>query len=193
MIPSVVIVFEKDIDAQEIQIIRDYLGVEDTKIEDNRLIINDINLNKNELSAFKEMIEADMGKRFRLFYLNLYNREIIDDFIQLHNLGIINSNLIIQADYLPEYQLYKSDNLDLILHSLNLDFSLFKDADLDFIINLYRNNGNVARVARSEYMHRNSVIYQIDRLSKMSGLNLKEFMNLRRLYLCALIIKMKKI
>lgn len=40
---------------------------------------------------------------------------------------------------------------------------------------LFKNNLNITQTSKSTYMHRNTLIYRLDKIKKLTGLNLKNF------------------
>lgn len=52
----------------------------------------------------------------------------------------------------------------------------FGDADLvNTCFNLFANDLNVSRTAKRLYMHRNTLLYRINKLKKMTGLDVRTF------------------
>ena len=51
-------------------------------------------------------------------------------------------------------------------------------ADLDLVscaIMMMKNNLNVSETSRNAFVHRNTLIYRIDKVQKLTGLNIKSF------------------
>ena len=54
--------------------------------------------------------------------------------------------------------------------------SVFKDSELkDSIDALFENNLNISETSRNAFMHRNTLLYRIEKIHKMTGLNIREF------------------
>ena len=58
----------------------------------------------------------------------------------------------------------------------NVDFSIFKDEELIHTLNaFFRNSLNLSATARELYIHRNTLVYRLDKIFKMTGLDAKNF------------------
>ena len=64
--------------------------------------------------------------------------------------------------------------------------------DLDIILSLADNNMVVTRVAKAVFMHRNSVLYRIRRIKKLTGLDPMNFYDLHNLLISMKLISVKK-
>lgn len=54
--------------------------------------------------------------------------------------------------------------------------SVLKDDDLYACIDaFFRNNLNVAETSRNAFLHRNTLLYRIDKIHKLTGLNIRNF------------------
>lgn len=54
--------------------------------------------------------------------------------------------------------------------------SVFKDEELKSSIDaFFVNNLNISETSRNAYMHRNTLLYRIDKIYKMTGLNIRNF------------------
>lgn len=58
---------------------------------------------------------------------------------------------------------------------------LIRKVDSDIIIALADNNMNVSDTARALFMHRNTVVYHIAKIKKMTGLDPANFYDLHKL------------
>lgn len=71
-----------------------------------------------------------------------------------------------------------SDSAEALLSSYDLSVykQAFCDSDLvDTCFNLFANDLNVSRTAKQLYMHRNTLIYRINKLKRMTGLDVRTF------------------
>lgn len=187
------LVFNKRLKDEELVLIKDYLNVENFQFKDekrNEIIFELKNFGNLEIEAFKQMLEAEMGLIFVLIETKIKDWKIVDDLLALYDMGIINKNVIKHHEYILQQHLLHFDNLDLLLSYLNFDSFKLKLFDENFIINLYENSANIARFARQQFMHRNSVLYQIERLNKITSLDLK---NIKDVYSLYMYIVMKRI
>lgn len=46
---------------------------------------------------------------------------------------------------------------------------------LDSIVNMLKNNLNISVTSRNTFVHRNTILYRIDKIYKATGLDLREF------------------
>ena len=54
--------------------------------------------------------------------------------------------------------------------------AVFKDDELKSSIDaFFVNNLNISETSRNAYMHRNTLLYRIDKIYKMTGLNIRNF------------------
>lgn len=67
--------------------------------------------------------------------------------------------------------------------------SVFKDEELKQSIDaFFENNLNISETSRNTFMHRNTLLYRIDKIQKMTGLNIRNFsdavtlLNLEQIY-----------
>lgn len=60
-----------------------------------------------------------------------------------------------------------------VLHGLTIDD--FDDETLSTLAKFFENNLNVSETARQLYIHRNTLVYRLDKLLKMTGLDLRNF------------------
>ena len=53
--------------------------------------------------------------------------------------------------------------------------SVFKDSELKNSIDaFFKNNLNVSETSRNAFMHRNTLIYRIDKIQKLTGMNIRD-------------------
>ena len=60
-----------------------------------------------------------------------------------------------------------------VLHGINIDN--FDDETLATVYKFFENNLNVSETSRQLYIHRNTLVYRLDKLQKMTGLDLRNF------------------
>jgi len=60
-----------------------------------------------------------------------------------------------------------------VLHGLTIDD--FDDETLATVSKFFENNLNVSETSRQLYIHRNTLVYRLDKLQKMTGLDLRNF------------------
>ncbi len=62
-----------------------------------------------------------------------------------------------------------------ILQNENIK-ALFKDEELmSTVEHFFKNNLNVLQTSKASFMHRNTLLYRLDKIKKLTGLNLKSF------------------
>jgi len=60
---------------------------------------------------------------------------------------------------------------------------VFKDAELRQSVDaFFDNNLNISETSRNAYMHRNTLLYRIDKIHKLTGLNIRNFHDAVLLY-----------
>lgn len=180
------LILNKSLRDEELFLIKDYLNADNHFFKDGdrqKIIFELNNFRSHEIEAFKQMLEAELGLIFILIETKVNDWEVIDDLIKLHNLGIINKNMIFHHEYLVQQQFLHMNNLEQMIKYLDYESFNLKLFDENFIINLYENCANIARFARQQFMHRNSVLYQIERLNKITDLDLKNIKDVYSLYI----------
>ena len=60
-----------------------------------------------------------------------------------------------------------------VLHGLTIDD--FDEETLTTVSKFFENNLNVSETSRQLYIHRNTLVYRLDKLQKMTGLDLRNF------------------
>jgi carbohydrate diacid regulator len=60
-----------------------------------------------------------------------------------------------------------------VLHGVSMD--QFDDETLVTVNKFFENNLNVSETSRQLYIHRNTLVYRLDKLQKMTGLDLRNF------------------
>ncbi len=60
-----------------------------------------------------------------------------------------------------------------VLHGISMD--RFDDETLTTVNKFFENNLNVSETSRQLYIHRNTLVYRLDKLQKMTGLDLRNF------------------
>jgi carbohydrate diacid regulator len=60
-----------------------------------------------------------------------------------------------------------------VLHGISMD--QFDDETLATVNKFFENNLNVSETSRQLYIHRNTLVYRLDKLQKMTGLDLRNF------------------
>jgi len=74
--------------------------------------------------------------------------------------------LLLQLEYHPELQKFKQEILgSLLIHDGSGEFLRTLEAYFD-------NNGNLSQAAEARFIHRNTLIYRMDRIAEISGLDL---------------------
>lgn len=112
---------------------------------------------KNVSSSYKEAKMAlEVGKIF----------EESNHIINYRQLGI--GRLIYQLPT-PLCRMFINE----VLHGLNMD--QFDEETLTTVNKFFDNNLNVSETSRQLYIHRNTLVYRLDKLQKMTGLDLRNF------------------
>ncbi len=112
---------------------------------------------KNVSLSFKEARMAqDVGKIFEA------DRQIVN----YERLGI--GRLIYQIP-VPLCRMFINE----VLHGLSM--SVFDDETLNTVQKFFENDLNVSETSRELYIHRNTLVYRLDKLQKQTGLDLRKF------------------
>lgn len=117
-------------------------------------VVNDL---KNVSASYKEAKMAlEVGKIFE------ENKKIVN----YEQLGI--GRLIYQLPA-PLCKMFINE----VLHELSMD--QFDEETLTTVNKFFENNLNVSETSRQLYIHRNTLVYRLDKLQKMTGLDLRNF------------------
>ena len=117
-------------------------------------VVNDL---KNVSASYKEAKMAlELGKIFE------ENKKIVN----YEQLGI--GRLIYQLPA-PLCKMFINE----VLHGLSMD--QFDEETLTTVNKFFENNLNVSETSRQLYIHRNTLVYRLDKLQKMTGLDLRNF------------------
>ena len=117
-------------------------------------VVNDL---KNVSASYKEAKMAlEVGKIFE------ENKKIVN----YEQLGI--GRLIYQLPA-PLCKMFINE----VLHGLSMD--QFDEETLTTVNKFFENNLNVSETSRQLYIHRNTLVYRLDKLQKMTGLDLRNF------------------
>lgn len=181
---KIVLVFKQEIIDEYTQVIRQFLSGIEIEQQEQYLVIHQ-EIDEALLSSLFHMLNFDLG--LRVWIIKLVDSKKVFDFIYLQTLGIIPEGIIDARQYIMEYCLLKQASDHNLISELLMDVSL-KVQDEQFIIGFYRHQANIAKMARVHFMHRNSVLYQIDRIKRYTGLDIKQFDDLRNLY-CYIVCK----
>lgn len=117
-------------------------------------VVNDL---KNVSASYKEAKMAlEVGKIFE------ENKKIVN----YEQLGV--GRLIYQLPA-PLCKMFINE----VLHGLSMD--QFDEETLTTVNKFFENNLNVSETSRQLYIHRNTLVYRLDKLQKMTGLDLRNF------------------
>ncbi len=117
-------------------------------------VVNDL---KNVSASYKEAKMAlEVGKIF----------EDTKKIVNYEQLGI--GRLIYQLPA-PLCKMFINE----VLHGLSMD--QFDEETLTTVNKFFENNLNVSETSRQLYIHRNTLVYRLDKLQKMTGLDLRNF------------------
>ena len=117
-------------------------------------VVNDL---KNVSASYKEAKMAlEVGKIFE------ENKKIVN----YEQLGI--GRLLYQLPA-PLCKMFINE----VLHGLSMD--QFDEETLTTVNKFFENNLNVSETSRQLYIHRNTLVYRLDKLQKMTGLDLRNF------------------
>ena len=133
-----------------------------------------INNIKDLASSFKEaQIAMEVGKVF----------DTEKQVISYDHLGI--ARLIYQLP-LPLCRMFIKE----VLHGLTMDD--FDDETLATVNKFFENNLNVSETSRQLYIHRNTLVYRLDKLQKSTGLDLRVFEDAITFKIALMVVKYMK-
>lgn len=117
-------------------------------------VVNDL---KNVSASYKEAKMAlEVGKIFE------ENKKIV-------NYGQLGIGRLIYQLPAPLCKMFINE----VLHGLSMD--QFDEETLTTVNKFFENNLNVSETSRQLYIHRNTLVYRLDKLQKMTGLDLRNF------------------
>lgn len=180
------IIFKNDVTDETLSIIKNFIGIYKLEFKNNVVIIEK-EIEKSILLSLYNMLEFELGLNLNIVCYRDF--KYIDDFLYLKKIGIIDTDIIYIDEYLFEYAIYKASDYQKMIEELQIEIELKQD-DIDFIVDFYRLQTNIAKISRKRYMHRNSVLYHIERINKLTGLNIKKFNDIQKLYLYIILNKM---
>lgn len=125
----------------------------------------------------------DLHKSFDAANKNIRISEVFD----------IPDDLLISDELLIQKMIY---NLPMEkLKAINIENQkkykeIFTDEELILTAkHFFRNNLNITETSKNLYVHRNTLVYRINKMEKLSGINLKEFSDAMKFYIILLIKK----
>ena len=77
-----------------------------------------------------------------------------------------------------------------VLHGLTMDD--FDDETLATVNKFFENNLNVSETSRQLYIHRNTLVYRLDKLQKSTGLDLRVFEDAITFKIAMMVVKYMK-
>ena len=115
-----------------------------------------------------------------------------DYFLQLLNkyqlsFGIIDANNVL-LPYLVES--IKEENLDFIVNQLKI--SKFKELDEEMLMTIkmfLKSNLSISETARKMYIHRNTLIYRIEKILSITGYDIRNFEDASKINLAMILMK----
>lgn len=181
---NTVYVFNKQPLKEDINILGDFLNSHNYQLEHHTLIYPQT-FKQEMLETSINMLESELGLDVLVVCLN--NLDILACVLRLKQLRIIQEKVIDIQKYLYEISIINFHNICDLTQFSKYNLSLMKNYDLEFVINFYQSHGSIADIARKFYMHRNTVLYKIDRINRLTKLNIKNMQDLKNLYFNILI------
>ena len=157
-------------------------------IEGNYLVCFKTNSNIDLLAnEIQNTLETEIMIKNQVFYLNHFTNinDIHHKYIDLLNIKRL------AHDYYQDYNVIKKENMTLcriiddvdvgiirdILYDIgfNIGYRLEEIPDIQSIYCFMKNNLNIAETARELYIHRNTLIYRLERFTQVTNLDLRKF------------------
>lgn len=154
------------------------------------LILNDskVVLENNELTTMVQLIDEDFGTKSQVYIGQTWmlNEELPEIFelekqIFNQNDGTAVSNLSTDVISFMFNQSLASEKLFVVLKNTITSNSEY----ISMIRSLYLNQNNIAKTSKDLYVHRNTLLYRIEKFNRETGLNLK---SMDDLVLCHLLL-----
>lgn len=138
-----------------------------------------------------QTIDSDIDCSTKLFVGHPWSKENLSNFYREEKqifkqeldkvIRSVFSFSTVALPYFTSHQLKKSQLIQYYKQEIN------KDTQLSHIITvLYKNQGNISLTAKDLYLHRNTLLYHIDKINKNLGLDLKKMDDLVLAYLATL-------
>ncbi|WP_334330390.1 helix-turn-helix domain-containing protein [Companilactobacillus sp. HBUAS59699] len=154
------------------------------------LILNDskVVLENNELTTMVQLIDEDFGTKSQVYIGQTWmlNEELpkifeLEKQIFNQNDGTAVSNLSTDVISFMFNQSLASEKLFVVLKNTITSNSEY----ISMIRSLYLNQNNIAKTSKDLYVHRNTLLYRIEKFNRETGLNLK---SMDDLVLCHLLL-----
>lgn len=157
-------------------------------------LVEQVNKNSYNLQDFLgviQTIDSDIGSTTKLFVGHPWSKTNLDNFYQEEKQifqeeqdKVISSVFSLNTVALPYFTGDKLKHSNLIYYYQK---EIKKDRQLENIITaLYKNQGNISLTAKDLYLHRNTLLYHLDKVNKNLGLDLKNMDDLVLAYLATL-------
>ena len=171
----IIIETKKDFYKQITDLFRQFLGNYIDVEEDKYLIINHDYDNNSDIENMLNSITLELMTNMKA-YLSTTNKIDLEKKLAISIIEKLNSGIYDLKRALLEikdYE-YKEEALELILRSTGIT--------VDFILEFLKYDLNVSKASKNMYVHRNTMIYKLDKLKAESGFDLRSFKDAYILY-----------
>ncbi len=171
----IIIETKKEFYKQITDLFKQFLGNYIEVLEDDYLIINHNYENNLDIENMLNSITLELMTNMKA-YLSTTNKIDLEKKLAINLMGKINSGIYDLKSALLEVKdnKYKEEALDLILKSTGIT--------VDFILEFLKYDLNVSKASKNMYVHRNTMIYKLDKLKAESGFDLRSFKDAYILY-----------
>lgn len=171
----IIIETKKEFYKQITDLFKQFLGNYIEVLEDDYLIINHNYENNLDIENMLNSITLELMTNMKA-YLSTTNKMDLEKKLAINLMGKINSGIYDLKSALLEIKdnKYKEEALDLILKSTGIT--------VDFILEFLKYDLNVSKASKNMYVHRNTMIYKLDKLKAESGFDLRSFKDAYILY-----------
>ncbi|MGN1344257.1 MAG: PucR family transcriptional regulator [Traorella sp.] len=143
-------------------------------------------IEKEIIMQLKDTLETELYCKVYLSYSSVFNelndipqkyqeaRDLLNIYMKYDFNNLINNNSNVLLAYVVEN--INEEKLSILSQHLNIEsFYSLDDEFLNTINVFYHNNLNIAETARKMYIHRNTLIYRIEKIKAVTGFDIRNF------------------
>ena len=152
--------------------------------KDNIILIGNFKEIEEHVESLRESIESNMYLKCYISYKKINDFQEVRDAFKINkykiNLSIkynLEKYILGEKDLIFESIIDKveKDFKDRMLDDIKLDFSKLDDELIRTIDILYKSDINLSKASKMLYIHRNTLIYRIEKIEKITSFDLRKF------------------